>query len=211
LAAQAQSAGLKAFLDEVASASPAPGGGSVSAVAGSLAAALGAMVCRLTLGKKQYADVQDRIGDLLQQCDQLKEELYELVQKDADSFDAVMAAMKLPKQTDEQKAKRNEEIQKATIVATETPLAVMKKSLQAIGLAREIAEIGNVNSVSDAGVGAIMGRTAVEGAYFNVMINLPGIEDKSVADRLRHEAEEILEAAEESAKQARQIVVEKIG
>jgi glutamate formiminotransferase/formiminotetrahydrofolate cyclodeaminase len=211
LASQAQSGGLKSFLDEVASASPAPGGGSVAAVAGSLAASLGAMVCRLTLGKKQYEEVQGRIGELLQECDKLREELYKLVQRDADSFDDVMAAMKLPKKTDEEKAARNSEIQKATIVATETPLEVMRKSLESIGLCAEIAQIGNVNSVSDAGVGAILARTACEGAYFNVMINLPGIEDKTVAARLRAEAEEVLAKAEESVKLARQTVVEKIG
>lgn len=211
MAAQAQSAGLKSFLDEVAASSPAPGGGSVSAVAGSLAASLGAMVCRLTLGKKGYEEAQERIGELLKDCDALREDLYALVQKDADSFDAVMAAMKLPKGSDAEKAKRKEEIQKATIVATETPLEVMRKSLASIHLCAEIAEKGNVNSLSDAGVGAILGRTACEGAYYNVMINLPGIEDKAVADKLKSEAEQVLAEAEESVKLARRTVVEKIG
>ncbi|MCK4857913.1 MAG: glutamate formimidoyltransferase [candidate division Zixibacteria bacterium] len=210
LEAQASSTGLKSFIDTVASSAPAPGGGSVSAVAGSLAGALGAMVCRLTIGKKQYAEVQERMSELLKKTDTLKEELNTLVKKDADSFDAVMAAMKLPKDTDEQKQKRQEEIQQATIVATKIPLEVMRHSLETIKLAAEIAEIGNVNSVSDAGVGALMGRTAVEGAYYNVMINLPGIEDREIVDKIKTEAESILAQAEESVKLARRIVVEKI-
>jgi formiminotetrahydrofolate cyclodeaminase len=169
------------------------------------------MVCRLTLGKKQYADVQDRIGELLREADELRGELFELVKKDADSFDDVMAAMKLPKGTDAEKKTRAQAIESATIAATQVPLDVMRKSLRAIELTAEIARLGNVNSVSDAGVGAIMARTAVEGAYFNVRINLPGIEDKSLAEKMSSEAERILEEAEVIVKQARQTVVETIG
>ncbi len=203
--------GLSTFVESVASSSPAPGGGSVSAAAGSLAAALASMVCRLTLGKKKYAEVQDQVTAILSQTDKLKDELYELVQRDAAAFDAVMAAMKLPKETDEQQKTRKEAVQKATVTATRTPLEVMNKSLQALDLAIQIAKIGNVNSVSDAGVGSLMARTAVEGAFYNVQINLPGIEDKVVAEEIDTEARRILEQAEEKVKTAREIVTEKIG
>lgn len=207
---QASTQGLQSFVDNVASASPAPGGGSVSAAAGTLAAALGAMVCRLTVGKKKYADVQDRISGLLAQMDRLRAELLELVKKDADSFDAVMAAMKLPKETEQQQQERSQDIQKATIVATKIPLEVMRKSLEATRLAGDIAEIGNVNSVSDAGVGALMGRSAVEGAFFNVMINLPGIDDKDLAGEIKEEAERVLAEADTEVARARKTVLEKI-
>jgi glutamate formiminotransferase/formiminotetrahydrofolate cyclodeaminase len=203
--------GLSTFVESVASFSPAPGGGSVSAAAGSLAAALASMVCRLTLGKKKYAEVQDQVNAVLKRTDVLKDELGELVQRDAAAFDALMAAMKLPKDTEPQQQQRHEAIQKATITATETPLEVMQKSLQALELAIEIAKIGNVNSVSDAGVGSLMARTAVEGAYYNVQINLPGIEDKAVAERIDAESRKILADADAKVKLAREIVLEKIG
>jgi formiminotetrahydrofolate cyclodeaminase len=123
--------GLSTFVESVASSSPAPGGGSVSAAAGSLAAALASMVCRLTLGKKKYAEVQDRVTSILSQTDKLKDELYDLVQRDASAFDAVMAAMKLPKETDEQQKLRHEAIQKATITATRCRRLTWQFRLQA--------------------------------------------------------------------------------
>lgn len=208
---QGSRGGLSTFVESVASSSPAPGGGSVSAAAGSLAAALAAMVCRLTMGKKKYAEVQDQAGAILKKTDALKDELYELVARDAASFDALMAAMKLPKETPEQQAARTAAIQAATITATRTPLETMGKALTAIGLVIEIAKIGNVNSISDAGVGALMGYAAVQGAFYNVQINLPGITDKRVAAEIDGEARKILAAAETQAKLAREIVIEKIG
>ncbi len=208
---QGSRGGLGTFVESVASSSPAPGGGSVSAAAGSLAAALASMVCRLTLGKKKYAEVQDHVAAILKQTDVLKDELYELVARDAASFDAVMAAMKLPKESEEQQKQRTEAIQKATINATQTPLETMKKAAQAIDLAIEIAKIGNVNSVSDAGVGALMAHAGVQGAFYNVQINLPGINDRAIADKIDAEARKILAAAETKARLAREIVIEKIG
>jgi glutamate formiminotransferase/formiminotetrahydrofolate cyclodeaminase len=147
----------------------------------------------------------------LKQTDVLKDELYELVARDAASFDAVMAAMKLPKETDEQQKQRAEAIQKATINATQTPLETMKKAEQAIDLAIEIAKIGNVNSVSDAGVGALMAHAGVQGAFYNVQINLPGIADRVIAEKIDAEARKILAEAETKARLAREIVIEKIG
>lgn len=208
---QTEQAGLKSFVDSVASSTPAPGGGSVSAAAGALAGALSAMVCRLTMGKKKYEDVAERVSDILKNADELRDELYELVAKDAAAFDDVMAAMKMPKGDEALNKAREEAMQKATTKATEIPLTVMKKSLRALELCREIAEIGNVNSVSDAGVGALMAHSGVQGAWYNVKINLPGIEDKSTADKIKAEADDILKKSEDLAKQAREIVVDKIG
>ncbi|MGB5105165.1 MAG: glutamate formimidoyltransferase [Candidatus Zixiibacteriota bacterium] len=208
---QGTRSGLSSFVESVASNSPAPGGGSVSAAAGSLGAALASMVCRLTIGKKKYADVQEQIAAILEKSDSLKDELYELVARDAASFDGLMAAMKQPKETPEQQAARKAAIQTATIRATRTPLETMTKAAAAIDLAIETAKIGNVNSVSDAGVGALMAFAAVQGAFYNVQINLPGIEDAVVKTEIDGEARKILAEAETKARLARETVIEKIG
>jgi len=192
--AQEQSAkekGIKDFIEAVASSAPAPGGGSVSACVGSLSAALAGMVCRLTVGKKKYADVKDELTTVMIRADELKEQLYKLVSDDAKAFDEVMASFKMPKKTEEEIAARDEAIQKATIKATQVPLQVMESAYEAIKLAQIVANKGNVNSLSDAGVSALSGRTAVMGAYMNVRINLPGIEDKDVKDGIVNKAEQI--------------------
>ena len=208
---QGSRSGLSSFVESVASNSPAPGGGSVSAAAGSLAAALASMVCRLTLGKKKYADVQDQVAGVLEQAEKLKDELYELVARDAAAFDTLMAAMKLPKETPEQTTVRTAAIEQATILATRTPLETMEKALLAIRLAMQAAKIGNVNSVSDAGVGALMAHAAVQGAFYNVQINLPGIAEPAVKAEIDRESRRILSEAEAEAALARELVIEKIG
>jgi glutamate formiminotransferase/formiminotetrahydrofolate cyclodeaminase len=187
--------GIKDFVEAVASSVPAPGGGSVSACVGSLSAALAGMVCRLTVGKKKYAEVKDELSEVMIKADDIKEKLYRLVSDDAKAFDEVMAAFKLPKENDEQKAARNEAIQKATIGATRIPLKVMELSYEAIRLSQIVAEKGNVNSLSDAGVSSLAGRAAVMGAYMNVRINLPGIDDEKVKNEIQSQAEQIRENA----------------
>jgi glutamate formiminotransferase/formiminotetrahydrofolate cyclodeaminase len=208
--AQTTSRGLLDFVESVASSSPAPGGGSVSACAGTLAAALTGMVCRLTLGKKKYKDVQDEMSGTMKAADSLKMSLYALIQEDADAFDAVMAARKLPKTTDKEKAARLQSIQKATIVAAEIPLKVMKTSLEVLEFAKVAADNGNVNSVSDAGCAALNARSAVLGAYLNVKINLPGVDDESVRERLSAEAEKVKNQAEEMAQSIYDLVLSKV-
>ena len=202
--------GLRDFVESVASASPAPGGGSVSAAAGSLAAALTGMVCRLTIGKKKYEDVQDEIKATMKEADALKDELLGLVREDADAFDQVMAAMKMPKISDTDKASRNEALQKATIVAAEVPLKVMKTALKVIDFAEVAADKGNVNSVSDAGCASLNARSAVLGAYLNVRINIPGIEDESVRNKIGDEAEKVKNEAETKAQKVYDIVLGKL-
>jgi glutamate formiminotransferase/formiminotetrahydrofolate cyclodeaminase len=208
--AQTISRGLLDFVESVASSSPAPGGGSVSACAGTLAAALSAMVCRLTLGKKKYKDVQDEISETMKAADQLKEKLYALIEEDAAAFDAVMAARKMPKVTDKEKEARLEAIQNATVVAAEVPLKVMKTSLEVLDVAQVAAEKGNVNSVSDAGCAALNARSAVLGAYLNVKINLSGIKDDSTRQRLEDEAEKVRESAETKAQSVYDLVLTKV-
>ena len=187
----AKDKGIKNFIESVASSSPAPGGGSVSACVGALAAALAGMVCRLTVTKKKYAEVKDELTGIMTKADSIKDQLFKLITDDAAAFNSLMAAFKLPKDTDELIAKRSEAIQTATEKATRVPLEVMKSSLAAIKCAQVVAEKGNVNSLSDAGVAALAGRTAVMGAYMNVRINLPGIEDSSVKTEIENKAEQI--------------------
>ena len=187
------------FYDQVASSSPAPGGGSVAASAGVLAAALSAMVCRLTVGKKQYAAVKAELSDIRDRADNLRVELTRLIETDKEAFDGVMAAFKLPRNTDEEVAARDAAIEKATQEAARVPLTVMKKSLDVLKLARIVAEKGNENSISDAGVAGLMGLAAVEGAWYNVRINLTSLTDDDFVTATRQEAEAVAEEAQTTA------------
>lgn len=165
------------FIDNVASDSPAPGGGSVSALAGALGAALTAMVCHLTIGKKKYEDVQTEMIGLLGQADELKARLIILMDQDTEAFNRVMEAFGMPRSTDAEKEKRSTAIQEATKQATLVPLEVMKLAERALTLAKSAAEKGNVNSISDAGVAGVMLKAACEGAALNVRINLATLKD----------------------------------
>jgi glutamate formiminotransferase/formiminotetrahydrofolate cyclodeaminase len=181
--------GLDQFIDQVASSSPAPGGGSVSAAAGALAAALSSMVCRLTIGKKRFKDVEDELKEVLEKAETIRKQMQEFIVKDAESFDKVMDAFKLPKYTDEEKKKRDEAVQEATKGAIVVPLQVMEKALEALGIIRVVAEKGNPNMISDAGVSSLMATTAAEGAYLNVRINLNSIQDQDFVTTTRQKAD----------------------
>jgi glutamate formiminotransferase/formiminotetrahydrofolate cyclodeaminase len=171
------------FYDEVASSAPAPGGGSVAASAGALAAALAAMVCRLTVGKKQYAGVKDELSAVRDDADHLRGRLTKLIDDDSAAFDAVMEAFKLPGGE-----ARDEAVENATKHAAEIPLTVMKTSLEVMEKALVVATKGNENSISDAGVAGLMGHAAIEGAGYNVRINLGSIKDGEFTTRLADEA-----------------------
>jgi len=168
---------ISKFLDELASNSPAPGGGSVAALAGSLGSALTSMVCNLTIGKKKYVEVDREMRTVLTASESLRETFRGLIEKDTEAFSKVMEAYSLPKDTDDQKALRSTAIQQAMKEATLVPLEVMKHVIDAVALAKTVASKGNANSISDAGVSALMLRAALEGAAMNVEINLKGIDD----------------------------------
>ncbi len=185
------------FANALSMDSPTPGGGSTAALAGSLAAALVSMVANLTHGNKKYQVHWDVMKTLAEKAQNLKDQLLRAVDRDTEAFDAVMAAFRLPKKTEKDKADRARAIEEATKGATNVPLEVMSLSLEALKLAREAAETGNVNSVSDAGVGALLALTAVEGAYLNVKINLGGIEDAAFKETVSQKAEAILSEARE--------------
>jgi len=182
---------IAAFADMTASESPAPGGGSISAYLGALSAALGAMVANLSAGKKGWEERLDEFSAFAEKGQELKQRLLKLVDEDTDAFNRIMAAFGLPKATETEKNARKEAIQKATKGAIEVPLTVMKKSLEAMHLAKAMAEKGNPNSVSDAGVGALCARSAIMGAHLNVKINAGGVEDKKWMETILAEADKI--------------------
>lgn len=167
------------FISELASASPAPGGGSVAALAGALGAALTSMVCSLTIGKKKYLGVQAEMETVLKRTERLRAELAAYIEEDTAAFNSVMAAFALPKETDEERRKRSGAIQRETAKATLVPLRVMELCEQALASAKVVAERGNTNSISDAGVAALILHAACLGAQLNVQINLKSLEDSS--------------------------------
>ncbi len=202
--------GLEQFIDDVASSSPAPGGGSVAAAAGALASALSAMVCRLSIGKKKFKEAEEELKVVLEKAEQIRKEMQEFIVKDAESFEKVMDAFKLPKYTEEETHKRNSVIQEAVKGAISVPLQVMEKGVEALRLSRIVVEKGNPNMVSDAGVSALMAKTAVEGAYLNVRINLNSIEDQIFATSHREKADVIRKEASQIAQEVAGKVEEKL-
>lgn len=202
--------GTKGFLQLVSEKSPTPGGGSVSALAGALAGALGSMVCNLTIGKKKYAAAEKEMKAIVGKTETLRSELTFLIEKDSQAFDEVMAASRLPKSTDFEKKQRASKIQDATIQATSVPLEVMEKAVAVLEHLPVIAEKGNVNSISDVGVANLMGFAAVKGAYMNVKINLPGIEDEGKRTGYIEKAEGFLKNAKSLFEKTDKIVSEKL-
>ena len=163
------------FIEQVASKAPAPGGGSVAALAGSLGAALLNMVVNLTVGKKNYASVSDRFIEVRAQIETLRAQLTERIDDDTAAFNRMRAAGKLPERDDAEKRLKENEMAAATKQAVDVPESTMTLCLQALELAPEVAENGNVNTVSDAGAAAEMLLAGLEGAAANVLINLPGL------------------------------------
>ena len=168
---------ISGFLDDVASNSAAPGGGSVAAMAGALGAGLTAMVCRLTIGKKKYAEVEAEIQDVLNNVEPLRAQLTSLIEKDTEAFNAVMRAFSLAKETEEQQEARSAAIQEATKTAALVPLEVMELCNNVLALTDVVAQKGNVNSISDAGVAASILLAAGQSAALNVRINTSTIQD----------------------------------
>jgi glutamate formiminotransferase/formiminotetrahydrofolate cyclodeaminase len=200
------------FADLLSTDAPAPGGGSVAALCGALSGALSAMVGALTHGKKGYEEAFDEAEAVSVEGQKLKDEFLADVDRDTDAFNKVMAAARLPKKTDEDKAARLAAMEEANKHATLVPLNVLKRTWEAAELARRIVSKGNKNSVSDAGVAALCARTAAEGAYLNVAINLPGIEDEKFrANTLKEAADvrkKVIKHTEETVSLAEKIISE---
>lgn len=167
------------FIEAVAEGTPAPGGGSAAAHVGALAAALAVMVARLTVGRAKYAAVEPECWQVIEVGERLRKELTEAVVLDAESFDGILKARRLPKDTEELQARRQAAIREATLHAARVPLMNAQKSVEVMKLALRMAEIGNLNAISDAGAGVNLGKAAFEAAAMNVKINLLGLENEN--------------------------------
>lgn len=180
------------FTKELASDSPAPGGGSVAALTGALAAALSAMVGRLTVGKEKYKDAWAVMEKVRDEADTLSITLMDLMEKDTDAFNAYMAAMKLPKDTDEAKAARKEAMQNAAKESTSVPLRSMECCLEAAKLGELAARHGNPNALSDAGSAVLLAKAGGRAAMYNVLINLSGIGDSTFVEQCKSRSDAIM-------------------
>lgn len=190
---------LSEYLDVLISDEPAPGGGSVSALAGAQGAALMAMVCDLTIMKKKYADVHEFCGKMKTEAEQLYRDLSAAIDKDTDAYNLVAAAFRMPKETDEEKAARKQAIADGTLEATKVPFGVMQMAMKGLELADKLYGHFNTNCASDYGVGVLNFMACIRGAWLNVKINLPGVKDEAFAKAAEAEGKEIMAKGEEIA------------
>ena len=186
---------LKIFLEETASNTPVPGGGSIAALSAGLASALTEMVANLTIGKKNYEDLEEEMKSIVKETSKYRERFIEDIDRDSDSFNEVMAAFKLPKGTEEEKEIRKNSIETAMKNAALVPLEVAKNALDMMSLVEKVIEKGNKNAVTDGAVAAMMARTAVLSALYNVKINLGSIKDAVFVEKVGKEVEQIEENA----------------
>ena len=184
---------VRSFADLLGSNAPAPGGGSAAALAGSLGAALAAMVNALTVGRKKYAEYEDIARENCEHAARLKDEFLAAMEHDTEVFNLFSAAMAMPKETAEDKAARSEAMQKALVLCIESPLHVMELAFEAVKIAQNMMGKINVNALSDLGVSTLMLSTAVQGAWLNVLINLGGLKDEAAANAYRIKGEELLD------------------
>ncbi len=199
------------FLDKLASSSPEPGGGSASALAAAIAAALVSMVANLTVGKEKYADVQDEIAKLVDDSEKVRKRLQELVQEDTEVYGVLAGAFKMPRETDEEKAARNEAIQSACKEATMVPYAIAEQCLEVAVLSEVAADIGNVGAVSDAGVAVLLADAAAQSAALNVKINLATIKDSAFNEEKWSGITDILSRTAELKDRVVEVTYKKLG
>ncbi|MFL5556905.1 MAG: glutamate formimidoyltransferase [Gemmatimonadaceae bacterium] len=197
---------VSGFLASVASSNPVPGGGSVAAHAGALAAALAQMVAGLTIGKKKYAAVDAEMKEVALKAVSLGNQLGALVKRDADAYASVAEAYKLPKEPAAAAARRADAVSTALLKAAEVPLDTARASVEVAALAALVAEKGNTNAVTDAGVAALLAHAAAKGAAYNVRVNVQALEDKSSGRALADEAEQLVKRAAELADRTAEIV-----
>jgi formiminotetrahydrofolate cyclodeaminase len=202
---------VETFLQRLASSDATPGGGSAAAVMGAMGAALAAMVCNLTVGKPAYAEVDAPMRAALDRADSLRRTLLQMVAEDVAAFDTLMAAYKLPKASDEDKAARSAAIQSGLKGATEAPLACARACADVITLCADVAAQGNVNVISDAGVGVLAAHAALRSAALNVLINAPQIKDRAWAEARLAESAALESKAAQDAEQVLAVVRGKMG
>lgn len=181
------------FADVLASDAPAPGGGSTAALAGALGAALTAMVCRLTEGRKKYEEYQDYILEVKEKATGLQAKFIDVMDRDTEAFMVISNAYGMPKATEEEKAVRSAAIQAGLVKSTETPMEMMELSAETIALTESLLGKFNTASASDLGVGALTLRTAVQGAWLNVLINIGSLKDKELAESYRMKGQALVD------------------
>ena len=207
---QIKDTAIEPFLDQLASSAATPGGGSAAAIIGAMGAALVSMVCNLTIGKKKYADVEGELKDVLAKTEALRKRLTAMIQDDVKAFDAVMGAYGMPKETDADKAARDKAIQAALKLATDVPLACARAAREVIDLATIASDKGNLNVISDAGVGVLAGYAALRSAALNVFTNARMITDKTFAEAKLKELNQLLAGAEGATDKAYAVVKGKV-
>lgn len=202
---------VKGLLDVTAGKDPVPGGGSISALTGSIAAALTEMVAGLTIGKKKYAEVEEQMKELVERVQKIRQQLILDVDRDSEAYNVVFAAFQMPKETDEEKAARSAQIQEATKIAANVPMEVARRVYSLLSDIEEVVSNGNQNAVTDGCIAMMSARNAIIGALFNVRINLTSIKDEQFvadmtaeADRLEREVIEreakVIEYTKEACK-----------
>jgi len=199
------------FLDKLASSSPEPGGGSASALAAAIGAALVSMVANLTVGKAKYADVQDQVAGLVKDSEAVRARLQELLQEDTEVYGVLARAFKMPRETDQEKAGRDEAIQEACKEATMVPYAIAEQCLEVARLSEVAADIGNVGAVSDAGVAALIADAAARSAALNVKINLTTIKDSAFNEEKWSGITDILSRTAELKDKVVEVTYKKLG
>ena len=202
--------GVEPFLEALASSAATPGGGSAAAIIGAMGAALVSMVCNLTIGKKKYADVEDEMKHVLGKAESLRRRLTGMIEDDVQAFDKVMAAYGMPKETDADKARRDDAIQAALKLATDVPLRCAQAAREVIDLAGIASDKGNLNVISDAGVAVLAGYAALRSAALNVFTNARMINDKAFANAKLEELQELLAGAESATESAYDVVKGKV-
>lgn len=186
---------LTGFVDTTASDAPAPGGGSVSALEGALGAALTSMVCALTLGKKKYADVQDLAASTEKQALALKDRYLDIIDRDTEAFNAVSAVFSMPKETDADKAARKAAMQAALKLCTATPMEMMELAVETLRMIDTVSGKLNASAASDLGCAILAMKSAIQGAWLNVLINVGGIDEAAFAKEAREKGERMLSEA----------------
>ena len=208
--AEIKELGVEPFLEALASSSATPGGGSAAAIIGAMGAALVSMVCNLTIGKKKYADVEDEMKHVLGKAESLRRRLTSMIEDDVQAFDKVMAAYGMPKETDADKARRDDAIQAALKLATDVPLRCCHAAREVIAIAGIASDKGNLNVISDAGVAVLAGYAALRSAALNVFTNARMINDKAFADAKLEELHELLAGADGATESAYDVVKGKL-
>lgn len=201
---------IEVFLDELASKSATPGGGSAAALMGAQSAALTSMMCNLTIGKPKYAEVETEMRELLKKSENLRQILTDMIQADIDVFNRVMACYAMAKETDAEKAERSAAIQTVLKEATEVPLACAKACAEAITLSRIAADKGNLGVISDAGVAVMAAYAGLKSAALNVYINAASLKDREFAEAKLAQLEEILNSADVAKEEVYQLVKNKL-